>query len=240
MLAEADKPFAALAAVKRARALSPDYLRAHIEYINIKSNFLGRYDDVQEEYESLIRRHPKNAVYLMAIYYRSNGQFGRQFLTRVVELAPAWAWAHYAKALLIKQDKPEIATSELELCIDSDPDANEAYHLLIELQERGLQRLGDAIRTAERLAAQINIRPTLRLPQLWRLRLVKAQQSKEAKLALREELSQLASGTSELDVLQAVRAAYTNLLSDSANAKLIEDRIRQIDSTWKPERGWIY
>jgi len=239
-LAEADKPVEAIAAVKRALSLSPDYLRAHIEYINIKSNFLGRYDEVEQEYENLIRRHPKNAVYLMAAHYRSNGEFGGAFLRKVVELAPAWAWGHYAKALLIKANDPEKAVVELQKCIATDSGATPAYHLLIELQETRLHRLEDAIQTAERLAAQTDVRPTLRLPQAWRLRLVKAKHSEESKLTLRNELSRLASRTTEVDTLQAIRSAYVNFLNDSTNAKLIEDKIRRLDSTWTPERGFIY
>ena len=239
-LAEADKPVEALAAAKRALSISPDYLRAHIEYINIKSNFLGRYDEVKKEYEDLIRRHPKNAVYLMAVHYRSNAESSDQVLRKLVELAPAWAWGHYAKALLTKTNDPENAAVELQQCIAIDRSASEAYDLLIELQETRLHRIDDAIRTAERLAAETDIRPTLRLPQAWRLRLVKAQHSEESKLALRHELSKLANRTTEVDVLQAIRSAYVNFLNDSTNAKLIEDRIRQLDATWTPERGFIY
>lgn len=240
VLAERDRPEQAIAALKRALSLSPEYLRAHIEYMNIKSNFLGRQDEVEKEYENLIRRHPKNVVYLMALYSNSNGEFGSQFLKRVAELAPAWAWGHYASALLTKKDDPENAVVELELCIKADGSAREAYYLLIELQEQRLHKIDDAIRTAERLTAQTDIRPTLRLPQLWRLRLVKANQSEESKLALRQELSDLANRTSEVDVLQAVRSAYEGLLNDSVSAKFIENRIRQIDPTWTPERGVIF
>lgn len=239
-LAEADKPVEAVAAVKRALSISPDYLRAHIEYINIKSNFLGRYDEVNKEYAELIRRHPKNAVYLMAVHYRSNAESSGQVLRKVVELAPAWAWGHYAKALLAKASDPENAVVELQQCIAADRSATEAYDLLIELQETRLRRIDDALRTAERLAAETDIRPTLRLPQAWRLRLAKAQHSEESKLALRDELSKLANRTTEVEILQAIRSAYVNFLSDSTNAKLIEDRIRQLDSTWTPERGFIY
>jgi cytochrome c biogenesis protein CcmG, thiol:disulfide interchange protein DsbE len=240
LLAESDRALEAIALVKRALSISPDYLRAHIEYINIKSNFLGRYDEVEKEYENLIRRHPQNAVYLMAVYYRSNGEFGRQFLEKVVELAPEWAWGHYAKALLVKKSDPENAAIELAQCINADPSAKEAYDLLIELQEKRLARIDDAIRTAERLAAQTDIRPILRLPQLWRLRLVKAQQSQEARLALRQELTQLAKRTNEVEVLQAIHVAYAGFLSDSVNARLIEDRIRQVDPTWTNDRGALY
>lgn len=55
LLAESDRPASALAAIKKALSISPNYLRAHIEYRNIKTNFLDRYDEVETEYQSLIR-----------------------------------------------------------------------------------------------------------------------------------------------------------------------------------------
>lgn len=240
ILAESDKPQEAVASLRRALSISPDYLRAHIEYINIKTNFLGRYDEVQQEYEDLLRRRPRNAVYLMALNYRSNGLVGRDALQRVVELAPAWAWGHYAQALLLKETDPENAVIELERCITADGSAKEAYDVLIELQENRLQRIDDALRTAERLAAQKEIRPTLKLSQLWRLRLVKANYSDESKRVLRVELSELARRTNEVGMLEAVRSAYLSLLNDSVAAQFVEARIRQLDHTWIPERGWIY
>jgi len=239
-LAEADKPWAAIAAIRKALSISPDYLRAHIEYRNIKVNFLGRYDEVENEYNNLIRQHPNNPVYLMAVYYHSNGEFGREFLQRIVELAPEWTWAHYARALLIKKDDPEGAAIELKRCIEGDSSALAAYNLLIDLQEKRLHKIDDAIRTAERLAAQTDIRPSLRLLQLWRLGLVKAQQPDDAKLALRNKLEQIAKSTNQIDVLSAVRQAYADLLDDSQSAELIANRIRRIDTTWTPDRGWIF
>src|SRR5688500_12537475 len=60
LLAESDKPWAALAALKKALARSPHYLRAHVEYGNVKANFLGRSDEVEAEYRSLTKRFPHN------------------------------------------------------------------------------------------------------------------------------------------------------------------------------------
>src|SRR5207244_11741636 len=51
LLAEADKPLAAIRAVKTARLISPNYLRAHIEYQNIKTNYLDQYDEVERSEE---------------------------------------------------------------------------------------------------------------------------------------------------------------------------------------------
>jgi thiol-disulfide isomerase/thioredoxin len=238
--AELDRPREAILFLQKALSISPNYFRAHLEYRYIKTNYLDRYDEVEAEYHSLIRRFPTNPVFLLAENYRSRGTDGREALRRVVELAPQWAWAHYAQAVLIQTDNPEGAVRELMTCIDRDSSAVEAYQFLIELQERRLHRIDDALRTAERLAAQKDIRPTLRLPELWRLRLLKAGQSKDSQSDLRTDLEQLSGRTRDLDMLQAIRSAYLDLLSDPNRARFIEERIRQIDPRWTPQRGWPY
>ena len=92
ILAESDKPWAAIAALKKAISLSPNYLPAHVEYGNINADYLGRSDQVEAEYRSLIKRFPRNPVYLMALYFQTKGEIGRESLQKVVELAPEWAW----------------------------------------------------------------------------------------------------------------------------------------------------
>ena len=239
LLAERDKPRAAIAGLKRILAKSPDYLEAHVEYGNIKANYLNRSDEVQAEYRSLIRRFPRNPVYLMALYILSQGEFGRESLQRVVQLAPEWAWGHYAKALLINEHDLEGAVVELQHCIEKDPAALAAYQTLIDLQQNRLHRIDDAVRTAEQLAAQTDIRPQRRLQPLWRLHLVKNQRSEEAGRELTDELARLES-SKEIDTLLAVRAAYLDLLKDTTRARIVERKIVVLDPTWTPERGWAY
>lgn len=238
-LVEDDRLDEAAAALKKALSLSPNYLRAHIEYRNIKESFLGHFDEVETEYASLLKREPDNPVYLMAIYYLSRGDFGRTSLEKVVQIAPEWAWGHYAKALLLSDKEPEKAVSELLKAIEKDPAASEAYHLLIGLQETKLKRIEDAISTAERFAAQ----PSLRakgLPELWRLRLEKAGMSEEAKETLKSELQQLADASTDINVLTSVRSAYTALLKDRDSARSLEDKMRKVDPAWYPMRGWRF
>jgi thiol-disulfide isomerase/thioredoxin/tetratricopeptide (TPR) repeat protein len=239
LLAESDKPWAAIAALKKALSLAPNYLQAHIEYGNVKANYLNRADEVEAEYRSLIGRFPRNPVYHMAFYFRFTGAEGQKSLRKVVELAPEWAWGHYARALLLNGNDLEGAVVELQHCIESDRSALAAYTTLIEWQETRLHRIDDAIRTAERLAAQTDIRAQLRLEQLWRLRLIKNQQSDEAKAALANELWRLES-SSEVDTLLAIRSAYLNLLKNSERSRIIERRIVALDPSWTPERGWPY
>lgn len=239
LLAERDKPWAAITALKRTIAQSPDYLQAHVEYGNIKADYLDRSDEVQAEFRSLISRFPRNPVYHMALYIRSQGEVGRESLRKVVQLAPEWAWGHYAKALLINEDNLEGAVAELQHCIEKDPSALVAYEILIGWQENQLHRIDDAIRTAEQLAAQTDIRAQHRLQPLWRLRLQKNGRSEQAKAALARELSQL-ENSDEVDSLLAIRVAYLNLLKDSARARIVEQKIVALDPTWTPQRGWPY
>ena len=238
-LAEDDRLDEAVASLKKALSLSPNYLRAHIEYRNIKENFLGHFDEVETEYASLLSREPDNPVYLMAIYYLSSGDFGRASLEKVARIAPEWAWGHYAKALLLSDKEPEKAVSELFKTLEKEPSAREAYYLLIKLQETKLKRIEEAINTAERFAAQPDFR-ALGLPQLWRLRLEKAGKSEEAKEALKGELQQLADASTDINVLSSVRSAYANLLNDRESARAVEDKMRKIDPAWYPMRGWRF
>ena len=239
ILAESDKPWAAIAALKKAISVSPNYLPAHVEYGNINADYLARSDHVEAEYRSLVKRFPDNPVYLMALYFQTKGEIGRQSLQKVVELAPEWAWGHYAKALLMNATNLEGAVIELQRCIEKDGSALKAYETLIDWQENRLQRIDDAIQTAENLAGQTDIRAQLRLEQLWRLRLIKQERSREAKESLAHELSQL-ENSGEVNTLMAIRSAYLNLLQDSQRARIIELRILALDPSWTPHRGSPY
>jgi len=238
-LTEGDRLDEAVAALKKAISLAPRYLRAHIEYRNVKGNYLGHLDDLKAEYESLIEKEPDNPVYLMAVYYLSNGSFGRDSLEKVAEIAPEWAWGHYAKALLLLDKEPEGAVGELLQTIEKEPSATEAYYLLISLQETKLNRIDDAIATAEKFAGRAGLRAK-GLPALWRLRLKKANQSEEAKERLRHELQKLANVSSDVEILRSIRSAYTELLKDRESARSVEEKIRRIDPEWYPMRGWRF
>lgn len=239
LLAESDKPRVAIAALKKALAKAPYYLQAHVEYQNVKANYLNRSDEVEAEYRSLIKRFPQNPVYFMAFYLRPDGAHEQESLKKVAELAPEWAWGHYAKALLINANDLAGAVVELQHCIDKDSSALSAYETLIDWQENRLHRIDNAIGTAEQLAAQTDIRAQLRLLPLWRLRLIKNQESGGAKEALRNELSRQESSR-DVEILLAIRSAYLNILKDPERARSIEHKIVTLDPSWTPDRGWPY
>jgi thiol-disulfide isomerase/thioredoxin len=240
LLAERDRPGAALATIKKALALSPNYLRAHLEYRNIKANYLERLDEVNAEYHTLMRKHPENPVYRMAVYRDNWGEGARPHFEKIIELAPLWAWSHYARAKLLKEKEPEKAVTELRICLAKDASIQEAYELMIEIQERQLKRLDEALRTAEQMAVQREIRPQFRFPNLWRLRLAAAQGSEEAKEGLRKEFRRLADSTTDPDTLLAVRSAYLDQLKDGLAAKDLENKIVRIDPTWNRWCGWLF
>ena len=235
-LADKGKFRAALVVFQQARALAPNYLPAHVEYIRIKERILGRFNAVEAEYRSLLQREPDNPVYLMANYFRYDGSLERDALEKVARLAPEWAWGHYAKALLLEDREPEKAAAEYRNCIDSEPFAAQAYYRLINLQQTKLNRIDEAIATAESFSAQPELRPR-GLQLLWQLRLQNG--SQQAKDEVKRQLAQTVDASTNISILAAVRLTYTNLLNDDESAHEIEAQIRNIDPTWYPTRGIV-
>lgn len=240
-LAKGDRPKEAVAALKQAVSIAPHYLRAHLEYIRIKIYHLDQYDEVRAEYNSLLAKEPDDPVYLTALALAeplSPREIRLARFKKVSDTAPEWAWAHYAKARMIENKEPAAAITELLECLDKDRDAIEAYQLLLELQEKRLGRIEDAISTAEKMIAN----PLTRISgmgALWRLRLAKAQGSEDPKAKLRSELAQFTASSSDVDILSAVREAYSSLLADDESVRRVEKRIREVDSSWYLHRGDI-
>jgi peroxiredoxin len=227
---------------KKAIAAAPRYLKAHVEYIRTRAYFQEAYNEVRVEYEALMAKEPHNPLYPIALELGTRGatsyRVSRARFEKIIALAPEWAWAHYAKAQLLMSKEPEAAAVELAKAIEKDPTAAEAYRDLIYLQERQLKKLDDAIATAEKMAAQPELRAD-GLSRLWRLRLGKAQGSEEAKAKQRAELDQLAASSREIELLAAVRDAYQYNLKDKAAAAAVEKKILQLDPAWYQWRGFI-
>jgi len=240
-LTERDQFEEALAALRHAIALAPNYVNAHAEYIQVKSNFMWRHDEARKEYESLMKKEPDNPVYPMALaiaQYQTSESSRNAWLKKVVELAPEWSWSHYARALLISVQEPETAVAELKKYIEADGSWISSYSTLAWIQEKTLKRLDDALTTRKKAASRPDAR-SWNLVSFWELRLGKAGGSEEAKAALRKELEQLTATSREIKILDAARQAYQNLLDDKEKSKAVEAKIRQIDPAWYPERGRI-
>jgi peroxiredoxin len=240
-LAERDRFTESLAALQKAIAIAPNCVNAHAEYIQLKANFLNRYDVVRKEYEDLMMKEPQNPVYPMALaiaQYQTSQTSKNAWLKKVIELAPDWSWSHYARALLIAEKEPETAAVELNKYIEADGSWISAYSTLAWIQEKTLKKLDDAILTMEKAAARPDAR-SWNFLSLWGLRLGKAGGTEEAKASLRTELERIASVSRDVKILDAVRLAYADLLKDEEKSKSVKAKMLQIDPVWYPERGRI-
>ena len=238
-LIERDQLTEANSALKKAISIAPNYVNAHAEYIGLQANFLNYSDAVRKEYEDLMKKEPDNPVYPMALSIASfqvSEASKKVWLQRVVDVAPDWSWTHYARALLQIEKDPEAAVTELRKYVETEGSWGSAYYTLSYVQGVTLKRLDDAIVTAEKMAALPNSRPW-DLNYLRKLRLGKAAGTPQAKTELRNELDRLAASSRDVKKLDAARLAYKDLLEDKGQVLKVENKIRQIDSTWYPERG---
>jgi peroxiredoxin len=237
-LAEQEKFAASVATLKKTIVAAPQFLPAHVKYISLKAYFMGRQTEVKAEYENLMSKNPANPIYPAALgiaLFAESAQTRRGWFETVTKLAPDWAWGHYAKANLLKDKEPQTAVTEFLKAIEKNPSSPEPYTAAIFIQEFRVKMINDAVATAEKMASQPDLRAS-GLSNLWRLRL-KADATDEAKAKLRRELSQIAATSKNIQLLAAVRAAYSDLLKDAEAAQLIEAKITEIDSTWYAERG---
>ncbi len=241
-MAKRDRLPEAVAALKKAIAIAPDYVNAHAEYIQLKSNFLNRYDEARREYEDLIKKEPVNPVYPMALaiaQYQTNVSSRNAWLKKVVEIAPDWFWAHYARAVLTNAEKePETVVAELEKYIEADGSWLSAYYMLAYVQQNSLKNIDAAVSTAEKLAARPKVRSFDWL-YFWRLRFSKSGGTEEAKAVLIKDIERLTASTRDIEILNAARMAYSEILQDEKKAGLIEAKIRAADASWYPERGRV-
>src|SRR2546425_3111374 len=110
-----DRVEEALASIRKAIAIAPNYLEAHQEYLRLKIEFQGKVDEALSEYESLIAKEPLNPVYPAAM---SQAFLGRMptfpLVKKVAELAPQWSWGHYANSFVIQGRDFEVMNDKYE------------------------------------------------------------------------------------------------------------------------------
>jgi thiol-disulfide isomerase/thioredoxin len=236
-LAERDQAQEAVAMLKKAISLAPNYLKAHAEYIRIKTYLMEKYDEVRGEYESLMIKEPNNPVYPMAL---AVGQYltpdKNAWFEKVAELAPDWAWGHYAKAALIQNKEPEKAAAELLQCIEEDKTYPLPYFTLMFLLQNKLGKIDEAISLGEKMAEIPELHASA-LQALWQLRIAKAQGSEEFKASLKEELLDLAKSSRNREILLAAYRTFLHTLEDKESAGIVANKIRQVEPAWYPERG---
>ena len=185
----------------------------------------------------MIKKEPDNPVYILVANNKVPIASSSAAYEKILALAPDWAWAHYARAMLIRGAEPARAAAELLQCVEKDLHAEMAFQALIELQEKTLKRPDEALHTAEKYAAQNDLRPQ-RLVTLWRLRLAQSGQATGAIQKLRTELANIVSDSRDYGTLVAARSAYKELLKDKAGIDAVEKKILQVDPAWFPQRGW--
>jgi peroxiredoxin len=240
-LADREKFFEAAAEAQKAIVKAPNFLQAHIKYINVKAYFMEQYDEVKAEYETLTTKNPSNPVYpaaLAAALFTESPANKNRWFEAVIKLAPDWAWSHYAQSQLMLEKEPETAAAELLKMIEKESDAPQPYTQVVFILESRLKKFDDAIAVSEKMVRQKELRASGQ-SNLWRLRYNKAKGSEEAKAALRRELSQVAATSNDIALLAAARSAYTSLLKDKDAAQSVEQKIKRLDPTWYPERGTI-
>ncbi|MGZ8844363.1 MAG: peroxiredoxin family protein [Pyrinomonadaceae bacterium] len=245
--ASQDRVEEAIAAIRKAIAIAPNYLEAHRQYLRLKIQFQGKVDEARSEYESLMAREPANPVYPVAMSQTLLGRVATfPLLKKAAELAPEWSWGHYAKSFVIlgrdfdvMNDKYEgrgdQMMAEVLKAIEQNGSVEIFYLRAIHIRER-LNQVDEAIPIAEKMAAETSLQAK-GLTELWRLRLAKAKGSDAAKENLRSELAKLAAESKEVLLLAAIRNAYATLLKDPAAADAVERKIRKVDSGWYAERG---
>jgi thiol-disulfide isomerase/thioredoxin len=238
-LAERDRPEESVAILRKAIAMAPNYLKAHAEYIRVQTYLLERYDDVRAEYESLMAREPNNPIYPMALAVGqplTTGQKLMSWFRKAAEIAPDWTWGQYAKAILLSDKEPERAVSELLKCIERMPTEIQPYYMLMEIQADKLGKADEALKTAQKMIAQPEVRP-FGLVAFWQWQLVQAQGSSEARTRIKGEMDKLATGSQDIEILKAIYRAYSYVLQDPESAKFFVNRIKRINPDWYPGQG---
>jgi peroxiredoxin len=246
-LAGRDRVDDAVAAVRRAIALAPTFLDAHVRYIRLRASFQGELDAVKAEYADLMARQPDNPIYPLALFLGGvhQGPDDMLWLRRVVALAPDSSGGHFAQSYVIlgrtwemmnegfEGKGPQLVEEALK-AVDANAGV-EFYERAIHLQEI-VDGADAAILTAQKMAS----RPDLRadgLREVWRLRLLKARGSQQAKDDLTAELKTLSSSAKDVSLLAAAREACLSLLKDRVAAEAIERQILRLDPAWYPDRG---
>jgi thiol-disulfide isomerase/thioredoxin len=234
-----DKFDEALAALRKAIALAPNYVEAHAAYIETKDYYMERDDEVRAEYEALLAKEPNNPVYLMAqiLVYRALLTKSRQAaFGRVAELAPDWAWGHFAKAMMVRNNNPDTAIAELEQSIKLQSSSREPYYELINLYS-ARRDYDAAIETAKKMADFPGDFRETGQESLWQFRYRKASNSSaEEREKLKAEFKRLIETTEDLEALSGIQRTVS-IFQESAFFEAFQSKIKKLDPTWYWSRG---
>src|SRR6266700_3720094 len=95
-----DKIDESISLLKKAMTMAPNYVEAILMYLETKDAYADRYNEARDEFLALRSKEPDNPVYLMVavMWDRYPRATQSAYLKKVAEIAPDWAWGHYAKA----------------------------------------------------------------------------------------------------------------------------------------------
>lgn len=239
LVEEQDKIEQGLDQIKKAIAIAPRYVKAHSEYIRLKSYWLDQETEVQDEYEALMKKDPNNPVYPLALalgqtYSLADARL--KLLAKVADLAPDTIWGKYAKARANEQINPDASLAAYLDAIEKDSSENFFYIAAFPLLLK--QKKFDE---AAALLTKQKAQPELKTPALnneWNLQVAKMGGTDEAKNQLGTELKKLVQNSDDVETLHAARNRF-RVLKDEESVKVVEEKISHIDPAWYPQRGQV-
>ena len=229
-----DKFDEAIAALKKAMTMAPNYVGAYVAYFQTKNYFMERDDEVNAELASLKAKEPNNPVYPMAqhLSYQIVSKSRDALLARVVELAPDWSWGHFAKAMIAKGSNPIATTTmaELNQCLQMESSSRRAYMELIMLQaaRNDFDAAIETARKAEAYPAEYGERPGTSVLEL---RFKKAGRSTEEIAKLKAELERVIEAAQDADALDKLDMPLS-IFRDEALREKFENKIKKLNPNW--------
>lgn len=235
---EQDEIDKGLMQIKEAIRIAPNFVAAHSEYVRLKAYWLGQLAETQAEYEELMRQEPGNPIYPLALAQ------GLQFTPRakkddwfsaIAQLAPEWAWGHFAKARASESTNQNIALPEMLKAIEKDSTEPVFYTSAIPMLIK-VKRLDEANTLFEKLPVQID--QAVKQNLLWDLQVAREGNSAETIDKLKAELGKLLETSRDVNLLKAVRLRYQRLKVED-KIKEAEEKIIALDPAWYPQREEI-
>lgn len=156
---------------------------------------------------------------------------------KIADIAPDWAWGHFAKARIAEDNKdPDTTILELRKCIELDGTPRRPYLRLFP-HYRSRKDYDAAIELAEKMAGYPGNFVETGQTALWTNRFLKSANSPEDRAKLKAEAAKLAESTTDIDTLVGVARIYSSLFKDEGAKAAVIEKIHKIDPLWYPERG---
>lgn len=239
LVEEQDKVAEGLAKLEEAIALAPNSVKAHSEYIRLKSYWQDLELEVRAEYEELMKKDPNNSLYPLALFHGQLTAFQdvkTKWLNKIAEIAPDAIWGKYAIARNLEQTDPDASLAVYLNAIDKDPTEISFYASAFQLLQKQ-KKLDEAATLLVKMRAQ----PVLKIDTLqyeWSWYFMKMGANDEAKQQLIAILKKLIQDSNDVQTLVAVRGRL-RILNDEESIKAVDEKISRLDPTWYPQRGQV-